>query len=166
VTLDGSGYDDVIFFRLAQVQCVSCERPVISDQVEGRRGLAHRAKEAGDLPAVVSSVIDEVQHDLPDRLRIRAALHVRVGYDARGVGIGEIAQPLLPAFPKGGPFGLKQREVAIRGIDEGGARFGSDAREPDAIGRVDVDERVEDCFVGGLEVAREFVAGELGGGGE
>ena len=113
---------------------------------------------------MVGAVIDQVQNDLPTRLRIGMALGVLNETGREDVAIVEIAQPELPALVQSGPFGLKQAEIAIFGIDEGGARLARNAREPDAIGRVDVGQGVEDGFIGGFEVARQFFRGELGGG--
>ncbi len=59
---------------------------VVSDQIHRRRGVSKRAEKARDLSAMVRAVIDDMQHDLPQRRLMGIALQILIrDFAANGI---------------------------------------------------------------------------------
>jgi hypothetical protein len=135
---------------------------VVGDQVERLRRPPHRAQKALHLAAVVRSMIDDVQDNLPGRRFVRIAFEIRVGNLCADVG--EPRDPFCPLIEQRRPLLLQDREMHVEiGIDELRRRIPLDSTQPDPVRSVDMNQRAQHGLVGCSKIANQFLGVELAG---
>lgn len=114
-----------------------------------------------DLAAVVTSVIDHMQNQLPERLTIRVALGVLIGDFGAGGRIGKRQRPLPPSLVQSRPVVLEYRQMIVGIGSEGGGRLVGHTGQPDAIRGVNVDQGTEHAAIGRFEIVSQVVLRKL-----
>ena len=120
--------------------------------------MPHRPQKAGGLPTVMASVINNMQHNLPDRGYERIALCTFVGKLSVNGVFCQQDSPLPPTFAQRWPVTPKHRQmhVLLRNHKTcGGISF--DSPKPDAISGVDVYQSAQHIVIGGTEVSGQFL---------
>src|SRR5262249_17528709 len=115
----------------------------------------------GHLPAMMRSVIDHVEHDLPCRTDIGIALHIAIGDLLAYSLIRQGRRPLLPLAIEQGPVGLQNMQIVVCVGKKTGPSLAQNTREPDGVGAEDMDQCPQYAAIGGLEIVDQLFVGKM-----
>src|SRR5664280_2338278 len=147
------------FHRLPRRDPKSAERfSAKRSQFQRRWYVPHRPQKTGNLATVMGAVINNMQHNLPDRGYKCIALCTFVGNISVNGVFGQQGAPLLPPLEQRWPVTPKHRQVhVLLRNDEMCRRISFDSAKPDSIGGVDVHQGAENIAISCGKVSHQFL---------
>lgn len=97
--------------------------------------MAHGPQKTRHLAAMVRTVVDHMQHNLPERLCPVVPLYVPVRNSRQHILVAKMPGPFLPAQLERRPIFFEDGKLAVFRVDEGGRRISLHSREPDPVRR-------------------------------
>lgn len=120
--------------------------------------MSHRSKKTRSLPAVMGSVIHNLQHNLPDRGYVRIVLRILVGNLLVNRVFGQQSAPLPPTLEQCRPVISKYRQMHVllwNHITH--RRISFDSAKPCPISGIDVHQGSENTVIGAGKVSHQFL---------